>query len=46
LVTDRDPRLTDEGGDLLQFHLEKLGEEAAKYSNNSVTDDMGRPWSW
>jgi hypothetical protein len=37
---------TDEGGDLLQFHLEKLGEEAAKYQYNSITDGMGGPWSW
>ncbi|KAK4096073.1 alpha/beta-hydrolase [Parathielavia hyrcaniae] len=34
----------DEGSDLLQFHMEKLSEEAAKYNNSSITDDMGWPW--
>ncbi|KAH6651230.1 hypothetical protein F5144DRAFT_617854 [Chaetomium tenue] len=37
--------VTNEGDDLLQFHLERLGEEAAKYWHSSVPTEMGCPWS-
>lgn len=36
----------DEPGDLLQLHLGRLMEEAAKYSNASLDESEAEEWTW
>ncbi|KAH7312484.1 Alpha/Beta hydrolase protein [Stachybotrys elegans] len=35
----------DEPGDLLHLHLQRLGQEASKYTNSRVTARVGHEWS-
>ncbi|KAK0616945.1 Alpha/Beta hydrolase protein [Immersiella caudata] len=36
----------DNPGDQLQYHLERLSEEAEKYPASSLHDGAGKEWSW
>lgn len=38
--------LTDEPGDLLRLHLERLALEAAKYENSTLKSDKLVRWTW
>jgi len=36
----------DNPGDQLQYHLERLSEEAERYPASSLHDGVGKEWSW
>jgi len=38
--------MTDEPGDLVQLHLGRLAEEAAKYPGSQLSEGASEDWTW